>query len=92
MYAKSKKNNFKEESICITVKNKELTYKILNDVPINNFIQGHCCLKSERGEFGRITIYDAINYKAIVREMKSDKILKEYENFKELAEDGWVVD
>ncbi len=73
-------------------KTKKLTYKILNDMPINNFLLGHCCLKSERGEFGRITIDDAINYKAIVREMKSDKILKEYENFKELAEDGWVVD
>jgi hypothetical protein len=73
-------------------KTKQLTYQILNDMPMESFILGHCCLKSERGEYGRITIQDATNYKAIVREMKSDKIIKEYKNFDDLIKDGWVVD
>jgi hypothetical protein len=71
---------------------KELTYQILKEMPVDSFLGGYCRLKSVKGEFGRITDMDAVGYKAILRDMHSDTVLKEYENFRELVEDGWVID
>ncbi|MDX1958338.1 MAG: hypothetical protein SFU98_07180 [Leptospiraceae bacterium] len=75
-----------------SVETQKMTKKIIRELPIENFIQGYCVLKKETGEFARITVNDAIGYKAILREMDSDEIIVSYETIDEIVQNGWVVD
>lgn len=73
---------------------QELTLRILDDMPVSSFFRGYCVLKYSGNEYshGRILLTDAMNYNAIVRDMDSDKVLVTYDSFKDMVEDGWVVD
>ncbi len=69
-----------------------LTKKILEDVPAENFLAGYVVMKHSESEFGRLTTMDAINYKYNIREMYNDEVLVNYPSLDALIADGWVVD
>jgi hypothetical protein len=69
-----------------------LTKKILDDVPGENFLAGYVVMKNSESEFGRITTMDAINYKYNILEMYNDEVLVSYSSLDALIADGWVID
>ncbi len=76
---------------------KDLTREILESVDIVAFsfdasgINKGCTLNHLDGDYGYITLSDALDNNWRIYDYKSDELIKAYGSINEIIEDGWKV-